>query len=144
MVAPLRHSQTKEAETDMFDLQPPRNISTLQCAPKARSISGGRTHPSIASPHHGIRIVTFEACSGFTHVTGRRIAQPPTGDLLSINPVADERLCAGNRMTYAPARSAGVVGTACRKGGSGNRGRPVWCEGRGLNVASGGGIGGSR
>ena len=29
----------------------------------------------------GIRIVTFEACSGFTHVTARRIAQPPTGDL---------------------------------------------------------------
>src|SRR6202040_1297965 len=29
----------------------------------------------------GIRIVTFEACSGFTHVTGRRIAQPPAGAL---------------------------------------------------------------
>jgi hypothetical protein len=27
---------------------------------------------------------------------------------------------------------------------SGNRGRPVQCEGSGLNVASGGGIGGSR
>ena len=25
----------------------------------------------------GIRIVAFEACSGFTHVTARRIAQPP-------------------------------------------------------------------
>ena len=25
----------------------------------------------------GIRLVTFEACSGFTHVTARRIAQPP-------------------------------------------------------------------
>ena len=39
MVAPLRHRQTKEAETDMFDLQPPRHISTLQCAPKARIIN---------------------------------------------------------------------------------------------------------
>jgi hypothetical protein len=29
MVAPLRHRQTKGAETDMFDLQPPRHISTL-------------------------------------------------------------------------------------------------------------------
>ena len=29
MVAPLRHRQTKEAETDMFDLQPPRHIWTL-------------------------------------------------------------------------------------------------------------------
>src|SRR6476619_5843941 len=33
------------------------------------------------TPRVGIRIVTFEACSGFTHVTARRIAQPPTGDL---------------------------------------------------------------
>jgi hypothetical protein len=32
MVAPLRHRQTKEAETDMFDLQPPRHISTLHKA----------------------------------------------------------------------------------------------------------------
>src|SRR6202171_999474 len=29
----------------------------------------------------GIRIVTFEACSGFTHVTARRIAQPPKSGL---------------------------------------------------------------
>ena len=29
MVEPLRHRQTKEAATDMFDLQPPRHISTL-------------------------------------------------------------------------------------------------------------------
>ena len=32
------------------------------------------------SPLHrrvGIRIATFEACSGFTHVTARRLAQPP-------------------------------------------------------------------
>src|SRR5450759_1943767 len=28
-VAPARHRQTKEAATDMFDLQPPRHISTL-------------------------------------------------------------------------------------------------------------------
>jgi hypothetical protein len=30
MVEPLRHRQTKEAATDMFDLKPPRHISTLQ------------------------------------------------------------------------------------------------------------------
>src|SRR6266436_5148073 len=35
-----------------------------------------------------------------------------------------------------PARSAGVVGTARRKGDAGNRGRPVLSEGSGLNVAS--------
>ena len=39
------------------------------------------TRPSPCSRRVGIRIVTFEACSGFTHVTARRIAQPPTGDL---------------------------------------------------------------
>src|SRR5262249_57568350 len=34
--------------------------------------------PSPSDRRVGIRIVTFEACSGFTHVTARRIAQPPT------------------------------------------------------------------
>jgi hypothetical protein len=29
MVEPVRHRQTKGAETDMFDLQPPRHTSTL-------------------------------------------------------------------------------------------------------------------
>jgi hypothetical protein len=33
--------------------------------------------PSPSGRWVGIRIVTFEACSGFTHVTARRIAQPP-------------------------------------------------------------------
>ena len=32
MVEPLRHRQTKGAATDMFDLQPPRHISTLPIA----------------------------------------------------------------------------------------------------------------
>jgi len=39
---------------------------------------------------------------------------------------------------------AAVVGTARRKGGSGNRGRPVKGEGSDLDVAKGGGLGGSR
>src|ERR1700731_4813319 len=33
--------------------------------------------PSPNGRRVGIRIVPFEACSGFTHVTARRIAQPP-------------------------------------------------------------------
>src|SRR6476620_8416851 len=33
--------------------------------------------PSPFDRRVGIRIVTFEACSGFTHVTARQIAQPP-------------------------------------------------------------------
>jgi hypothetical protein len=46
-----------------------------------------------------------------------------------------EGCMSGEQSTRAPARSAGVVGTARRKGGSGNRGRPVTGEGSGLNVA---------
>src|SRR5690242_13888493 len=33
--------------------------------------------PSPFGRTDGIRIATFEACSGFTHVTAHRIAQPP-------------------------------------------------------------------
>src|SRR5262245_47473687 len=33
MAEPLRHRQTKEAATDMFNLQPPRHIPTLPDAP---------------------------------------------------------------------------------------------------------------
>ena len=39
------------------------------------------TRPSPNGRRVGIRIVTFEACSGFTHVTARRVAQPLTRPL---------------------------------------------------------------
>jgi hypothetical protein len=45
------------------------------------SITSPLMQPSPYGRRVGIRIVTFEACSGFTHVTARRIAQPPIGDL---------------------------------------------------------------
>jgi hypothetical protein len=41
------------------------------------SIASSLTRPSPNGRRVGIRIVTFEACSGFTHVTARQIAQPP-------------------------------------------------------------------
>jgi hypothetical protein len=41
------------------------------------SIASPLARPSPNGRRVGIRIVTFEACSGFTHVTARRIAQPP-------------------------------------------------------------------
>src|SRR5262245_34811403 len=41
------------------------------------SIASPLTRPFPNGRRVGIRIVTFEACSGFTHVTARRIAQPP-------------------------------------------------------------------
>ncbi|MGA8772427.1 MAG: hypothetical protein WB610_18890 [Rhodomicrobium sp.] len=59
------------------------HLSSVPC-PLPRRI--GRVRASIASPRVlpspngrriGIRIVTFEACSGFTHVTARWIAQQP-------------------------------------------------------------------
>jgi hypothetical protein len=39
--------------------------------------------PLMQSSPNGWRvgIRTFETCSGFTHITARRIAQPPYGDL---------------------------------------------------------------
>src|SRR6185436_9088784 len=59
------------------------HLSDVPC-PLPRRIE--RVRVSIASPlmqpspngrRVGIRIVTIEACSGFTHATARRIAQPP-------------------------------------------------------------------
>src|SRR6516162_5555556 len=41
------------------------------------SIASPLTRPSPNGRRVGIRIVTFEACPGFTHVTARRIAQLP-------------------------------------------------------------------
>ena len=41
------------------------------------SISSPSARPSPLKGRVGIRDFTFEACSGFTHVTARRIAQPP-------------------------------------------------------------------
>ena len=65
----------------------PHHPSDVPC-PLPRRIE--RVHVSIASPlarpspngrRVGIRIVTLIACSGFTHVTAHRIAQPPYSDL---------------------------------------------------------------
>jgi hypothetical protein len=41
------------------------------------SIASPLTRPSPLCRRVGIRISTFEACSGFTRVTAHRIAQPP-------------------------------------------------------------------
>jgi hypothetical protein len=41
------------------------------------SIASPLMQPSPNGRRVGIRIVTFEACSGFTRITARRIAQPP-------------------------------------------------------------------
>src|SRR6202048_125678 len=65
----------------------PNHLSNVPCPLPRRiervllSIASPLTRPSPNGRRVGIRIVTFEACSGFTHVTDPRIAQPPTGDL---------------------------------------------------------------
>jgi hypothetical protein len=41
MVEPLRHRQTKGAETDMPSLPPPRHIPTLPTAADLRTIEDG-------------------------------------------------------------------------------------------------------
>ena len=79
-----------EAATLALDGSPPvtTNHPTDVPCPLPRRIE--RVRVSIASPlmqpspngrRVGIRIVTFEACSGFTHVTARWIAQPPKSGL---------------------------------------------------------------
>ena len=50
----------------------PRRIERVRV-----SITSPLVQPSPNGRRVGIRIVTFEACSGFTRVTARRIAQPP-------------------------------------------------------------------
>jgi hypothetical protein len=50
----------------------PRRIEQVRL-----SIASPSVRPSPYSRRVGIRSSTFEACSGFTHVTARRIAQPP-------------------------------------------------------------------
>ena len=69
----MRHNTTSwcrsaafSASSRLFDLNDAaetKQSSTIIVSPNGRRV--------------GIRIVTFEACSGFTHVTAHRIAQPP-------------------------------------------------------------------
>src|SRR3954471_15158804 len=75
-----------EAATSDPDGSPPITRITLPTC-RAHYPDGPRwVHMSIASPSTrpsplfrrvGIHTFTFEACSGFTHVTARWIAQPP-------------------------------------------------------------------
>jgi hypothetical protein len=58
--------------------------SPSSCFPVcAMALAGARVDcfpphaPSPNSRRVGIRIITFDACSGFTHITDHRIAQPP-------------------------------------------------------------------
>ena len=75
-----------EAATLADDGSPPVTRTTFSDVPCPLPRRIKRVLVSIASPlmqpspngrRVGIRIVTFEACSGFTQVTAHRIAQPP-------------------------------------------------------------------
>src|SRR6516162_4401694 len=56
----------------------PRRIERVRV-----SITSPLVQPSPNGRRVGIRIVTFEACSGFTRVTARRIAQLPTATFVT-------------------------------------------------------------
>src|SRR5438094_10315155 len=71
-------------------------------------------------------------------------ASKVTTRMLTLLPFGESSNERGKQSTRAPARSAGVVGMARRKGVSGNRGRPVIGEGSLLNLAEGNGHDGSR
>src|ERR1700732_4501859 len=95
----------------------------------------------------GWSLVTKVACGRLSDPAGRNVkpeqASKVTMRMPTLLPFGEGGM-SGEASTRAPARSAGVVGTECRKGGSGNRGRPVLGEGSGLNVAACDGQGGSR
>ncbi len=55
---------------------PPERLSGPHSTPRFAS-EDGRLSAFTKPQHVVIRIVTFEACSGFTRVTAHRIAQPP-------------------------------------------------------------------
>jgi hypothetical protein len=89
---PVRHPPVPspcgdvEAATPAHDGPPPITRITLSACRAHYPGGSRRVRSSIASPlarpspfcrRVGIRTSTFEACSGFTHVTARRIAQPP-------------------------------------------------------------------
>src|SRR5262249_1226228 len=79
-----------EAATLVRDGSPPvtaNHLSRVPCPLPRRiawvraSIASPRMRPSPNDRRVGIRIRTFEACSGFTFVTAHRIAQQPQGRL---------------------------------------------------------------
>ena len=100
------------------------------------------------------KIGQVHACLEATgrHGLGIALALHEAGHVVSIvNPAQIRDSCKtgkaarmGKQSTNAPIRSAGVVGTARRKGDAGNRGRPVWHEGSGLDAVLDGDVSGSR
>jgi hypothetical protein len=75
MAEPVRHRQTKEAATDMFDLQPPRHIPTL---PILVVLTVRRSLPVYPDKQ------TFSACVGMSQT-----CQKKTFRLREFYPVSD-------------------------------------------------------
>src|SRR6201984_3934382 len=64
---PVRHRQTKGAATDMFDLQPPRHISTL----RNLAVRSGRAKCRLITPSRSLPALVAKAS-----VRGRRCHLP--------------------------------------------------------------------
>ena len=86
---PVRDVEAATLAPDRVSPDYPNHPSDVPC-PLPRRIE--RVCVSIASPlmqpspngrRVGIRVVTFEACSGFTHVTAREIAQSPLATFIT-------------------------------------------------------------
>src|ERR1700674_4829017 len=83
MVEPVRHRQTKEAATDMFDLQPPRHISTLPRAAvlktqtrSAHPIGSGSCHKRAFRGSLGYYQVASQIpLTAICHFSSRMVAQ---------------------------------------------------------------------
>jgi hypothetical protein len=70
----------------------PVHLSAVPCPPPRRiervlmSVASPSMQPSPKLRRVGIRIIIFEACSGFTHVMARRIAQPKAALVTRLRP----------------------------------------------------------
>jgi hypothetical protein len=77
---PLRSSSAPQRNDAVVESR----MGAVAWAMRQRSVFDPRSSNRTCRPNGrrvGIRIVTFEACSGFTHVTARRIAQLAQGNL---------------------------------------------------------------
>src|SRR6266566_7157029 len=89
-VEPLRHRQTKGAETDMFDLQKPRHISTLPCV---TSVTGPHGCASLPNFWYGMLLVfRVNSLPGSQFTFGNLACLPPEAAIRIIRRASSERL----------------------------------------------------
>src|SRR5216683_3964893 len=107
MAEPVRHRQTKEAATDMFDLQPPRHIPTLpRLCEKSVVQVACRISVSISSMRKPVALAT---------TVGRR--QYARSAQAEVVPEHDPGRASTERPSPDLGRRRGVSGVALQTGG---------------------------